>query len=234
MGHSAQRVWPLPGHRSGVSRGFPNETQPESPLHQPVILILLTMTADKALGHRRLADRTPKTIRAGIEASKLDMSRLTRTPIYGLILVLTVSFSALTFPLQARVQLDIVAKFRNAGIELDIVTVVDSEVEASKSKAALLGIATPLRSSFSFRREEWLLLIDLWSKAVKAQSDSWKIIGSMKETETSDDSVLIISAGPGIKFVINSSRKGLVAYVLSKDDLARFAGTLYRVKEFFS
>jgi hypothetical protein len=69
---------------------------------------------------------------------------------------------------------------------------------------------------------------------VKAQSDSWKIIGSMKETETSDDSVLIISAGPGIKFVINSSRKGLVAYVLSKDDLARFAGTLYRVKEFFS
>jgi hypothetical protein len=152
-----------------------------------------------------------------------------------MIMVLTVSFSALTFPLQARVQLDIVAKFRNLGIELDVVTVVDSEVEASKSKVALLGIATPLRSSFSFRREEWLLLIDLWSKAVKVQSDSWKIIGSMKETETwDDDSLLTISAGPGIKFVINSSRKGLVTYVLSKDDLARFAGTLYRVKEFFS
>jgi hypothetical protein len=54
-------------------------------------------------------------------------------------MVLTVSFSALTFPLQARVQLDIVAKFRNLGIELDVVTVVDSEVEASKSKVALLG-----------------------------------------------------------------------------------------------
>ena len=157
------------------------------------------------------------------------------TPIYGMIMVLTVSFSALTFPLHARVQLDIVAKFRNLGIELDVVTVVDSEVEASKSKVALLGIATPLRSSFSFRREEWLLLIDLWSKAVKMQSDSWKIIGSMKETETSDDnSLLTISAGPGIKFVINSSRKGVVTYVLSKDELARFAGTLYRVKEFFS
>ena len=163
------------------------------------------------------------------------MSHFIRTPIYGMIMVLTVSFSALTFPLQARVQLDIVAKFRNLGIELDVVTVVDSEVEASKSKVALLGIATPLRSSFSFRREEWLLLIDLWSKAVKVQSDSWKIIGSMKETETwDDDSLLTISAGPGIKFVINSSRKGLVTYVLSKDDLARFAGTLYRVKEFFS
>jgi hypothetical protein len=165
---------------------------------------------------------------------QMNMSHLIRTPIYGLIMVLTVSLSVLTAPLQARVQLDIVAKFRNAGMELDVVTVVDWEVEAAKSKVALLGIATPSRSSFSFRREDWLLLIDLWSKAVKAQSDSWKIIGSMKETETSDASLLTISAGPGIKFVIDSPRKGLVTYVLSKDDLARFAGALYRVKEFFS
>src|SRR5262245_16010663 len=85
-------------------------------------------------------------------------------------MVLTVSFSALTFPLQARVQLDLVAKFQNEGIELDVVTVMDSEAEPS-GKVALLGIATPLRSSFSFKREEWLLLIDLWSKAVKVQSE---------------------------------------------------------------
>jgi hypothetical protein len=163
----------------------------------------------------------------------LNMSRLIRTAIYGVIMVLTVSLPGLTSPMQAGVQLDIVAKFRNVGVELDIVIVVDSEVEASKSKVALLGIATPLRSSFSFRREEWLLLIELWSKAVKSQSDSWKTIGSMIETETSHASVLTISAGPGIKFVINAPGKGLFTYVLSKDELARFAGTLYRVKEFF-
>src|SRR6516164_3499283 len=122
----------------------------------------------------------------------MNMSHLVRTPIYGLIIVLTVGFSVLTSPLQARVQLDIIAKFRNADVELDVVTVVDSEVEASKSKVALLGIATPLRSSFSFRLVEWLLLIDLWSKAVKAQSDSWRVIGSMTETETSDVSHLTI------------------------------------------
>jgi hypothetical protein len=52
-------------------------------------------------------------------------------------MVLTVSFSALTFPLQARVQLDLVAKFQNVDIELYVVTVVDSEVEA-ESKVALL------------------------------------------------------------------------------------------------
>src|SRR6516162_185973 len=164
----------------------------------------------------------------------MNMSHLVRTPIYGLIIVLTVGFSVLTSPLQARVQLDIIAKFRNADVELDVVTVVDSEVEASKSKVALLGIATPLRSSFSFRLAEWLLLIDLWSKAVKTQSDSWKVIGSMTETETSDVSHLTISAGPGVKFVISSSQKGIVTFVLSKNDMGGFEKALYQVKEFFS
>ena len=164
----------------------------------------------------------------------MNMSHLVRTPTYGLIIVLTVGFSVLTSPLQARVQLDIIAKFRNADVELDVVTVVDSDVEASKSKVALLGIATPLRSSFSFRLVEWLLLIDLWSKAVKAQSDSWRVIGSMTETETSDVSHLTISAGPGVKFVISSSQKGIVTFVLSKNDMGGFEKALYQVKEFFS
>src|SRR5262245_64970562 len=138
------------------------------------------------------------------------MYQLIRTAIYGLITMLTVSLPGLTSAVQAGVQLDIVAKFRNGGVELDIVTVVDSEVEASKSKVALLGIATPLRSSFSFRREEWLLLIELWSKAVKLQSDSWKTIGSMTERETAHASVLTISEGPGIKLDINFHRTGHV------------------------
>ena len=121
----------------------------------------------------------------------MHMSRLVRTTLYGLLIVLAVDFSVFS-PLQARVQLDIVAKFRNAELELDLVTVFDSEVDASKSKVALLGIATPVRSSFSFRRAEWLSLIELWT-AEKAQSDSWKVVGSMTETETSDVSHLTIT-----------------------------------------
>jgi hypothetical protein len=160
----------------------------------------------------------------------MKMRHLTR----GIIAVLALSFFALASPLQARIELDVLAKFENAGIELDIVTLVDSDVEVAKSKVALIGITKPSRSSFSFRREEWLLLIDLWAKAVKTQSGSWKIIGWIKETETSDPSLLTISAGPGIKFVIDSPSKGLVIFILSQDDLARFAGTLYRVKEFFT
>jgi hypothetical protein len=162
------------------------------------------------------------------------MSHPPRTPVFGMIVVLTVGLSVVTSPLQARVQLDIIAQFRNAETELHVVTVLDTDVEASKGKLALLGIARPLRSSFSFRLVEWLSLIDLWSKALKAQSASWKLIGSMTETETSDVSHLTISAGPGVKFVISSSQKGTVTFLLSKDDMAGFEKALYRVKEFFS
>jgi len=170
------------------------------------------------------------------------MSRLIRTQVRWLTIVLTVSISLFIPPLQAGMQLDIVVKFQNADLEFDVATVFDSEVEASRSKVALLGIvtpsrrgmATPSRNSFSFRLEEWLSLIALWTKAVKAQSDSWKVVGSMTETETSDVSHLTVSAGRGVKFVISSSKKGTVTYVLSRDDIAGFEKALYRVKDFLS
>ena len=160
------------------------------------------------------------------------MSRPIRTPIYGLVIVL--GLSLYSWPLQAGAQLDIVAKFQNADLELDVVTVIDSEVEPSRNKVALLGIATPSRSSFSFRLKEWLSLIDLWTKAVKAQSGSWKVVGSMVETETSDVSHLTVSAGPGVKFVIGSPKKGTVTYILSKEDIAGFEKALHQVKDFLS
>ena len=53
------------------------------------------------------------------------MSRPTRTPVYGLVIVL--GLSLYSWPLQAGVQLDIVAKFQTADLELDVVTVIDSD-----------------------------------------------------------------------------------------------------------
>jgi hypothetical protein len=79
-----------------------------------------------------------------------------------------------------------------------------------------------------------LLLVELWTKAVKAQSGSWKVVGSMAETETSDVSHLTVSAGPEVKFVISSPRKGTVTYLLPKDDMAGFEKALYQVKDFLS
>jgi hypothetical protein len=160
------------------------------------------------------------------------MSRPIGTPVYGLVIVLALSLYS--WPLQAGMQLDIVAKFHNADLEFDVVTVIDPEVEASRNKVALLGIATPSRSSFSFGLKEWLSLIDLWTKAVKAQSGSWKVVGSMVETETSDVSHLTVSAGPGVKFAISSRKKGTATYVLSRDDMAGFEKALHQVKDFLS
>src|SRR5262249_41346826 len=76
---------------------------------------------------------------AGIEGS-IFSGHLIRTPIYWVIIVL-VSLSALTFPLQAQVQLELIAKFQNLEIELDVVTVVDSEAEASGRVALLEPIS---------------------------------------------------------------------------------------------
>ena len=38
----------------------------------------------------------------------------------------------------------------------------------------------------------------------------------------------------GVKFVISSSQKGIVTFVLSKNDMGGFEKALYQVKEFFS
>jgi hypothetical protein len=96
------------------------------------------MTAGKSPGLSSAENDTRRNPSFHHQRSEaLNMSHLIRTPIYWVIMVLTVSFSALTFPLQARVQLDLVAKFQNVDIELYVVTVVDSEVEA-ESKVALL------------------------------------------------------------------------------------------------
>jgi hypothetical protein len=194
---------------------------------------MLSSTTVNEMSGRMLKFRPGRHKRQALSALASNMPHFL-TAIHPRIFMLSIGLSMATWPVQAGVQLEIVAKFWNAGIELDLVTVVDRDVEATKGKLALVGIATPLRSSFSFRREEWLRLVDLWSKAVKTQSESWKVIGSIEEIETSEAFLLSVSAGPGIKFVIASPRKGPVTYVLSKDDQARFAGALYRVLEFFS
>ena len=70
------------------------------------------------------------------------MSRPIRTPIYGLVIVL--GLSLYSWPLQAGVQLDIVAKFHNADLEFDVVTVIDSEVGAPRNKVAVTGYRDPI------------------------------------------------------------------------------------------
>jgi len=138
-------------------------------------------------------------------------------------------------PVQAEGKLDVVAKFENANLGLDVVTYINPDIAASPSRMALLGFrSTSARTSFVFSRNEWASLFDLWTTAVKSQSDSWKVIGSLTEIGTADVSLLTVSAGPGVRLAITSVKGVNIAYVLANSDIARFEKALFQVKDFLS
>ena len=114
-------------------------------------------------------------------------------------------------------------------------TYFDPERPASDNKAGLLTILNPpLQISFAFGLDRTDALIGLWAKAAKAQSATWKKVGSMKETGTQDISELTVSAGPGVRFVITSPQRGAVTYNLASTDMAAFRQALSRVKDFLA
>jgi hypothetical protein len=57
---------------------------------------------------------------------------------------------------------------------------------------------------------------------------------NVTESGTKDVSVLNISAGPGVRFVIRSPEKGAVTYNLPVGDMAQFEKALYAVRDFLS
>ena len=155
----------------------------------------------------------------------------------GLPLILTLVFglSLLASPLRAKGQLDIVAKFFNAGIELDVATYHDPAA-SGRNKIGLLGIAEgSARNSYAFDKEvEYAALFALWTKARQAQADTWTVVGSLKENGTNDAATIILMAGQGVKFTISDSHHATLTYVLARADLDRFENALNRVKDFIS
>jgi len=151
------------------------------------------------------------------------------------VMAMSVALVLLDLPVQAEGQFDIVAKFEDAKVGLDVITYTNPDVTASASRVALLGFRSrSVRTSFVFSLNEWRSLFDLWTTAVKAQSDSWKVVGSLTEMGTTDVSVLTMSGGPGVKLAVTSLKKVSITYVLANADMARFEKALFRVKEFLS
>lgn len=133
---------------------------------------------------------------------------------------------------QPKPKIDVVARFQVANLQLDVATYTDPDSAGPDNKVALIGIVnSPLRNSISFHRNEWVSLIEIWTKAVAVQSDAWTVVNSMSEAGTGDNSRLTVSAGPGVRFVIASSKEGAVSYNLSKADAVRFERALNRVKD---
>jgi hypothetical protein len=158
-----------------------------------------------------------------------------RTTIVACAAVLAVGLSLAGSSLAAKGRLDSIAKFRNGNLELHVDTYFDPEQPAGDNKAGLLSIRSPpLQNSFAFDFFETKTLIGLWTKATKAQSATWKAVGTMTETGTKDVSVLNVSAGPGVRLVITSPEKGAVTYNLAAGDMAQFEKALHAVRDFLS
>jgi hypothetical protein len=91
-------------------------------------------------------------------------------------------------------------------------------------KVGLLGISHKI--SIAFTAEEWSSLTSLWSRAVAAQSSKWQTIGTFDETGTTDPSVLTVSAGQGVMFVISSPAKGAKTFMIAPADMDRLGTDL--------
>jgi hypothetical protein len=181
-------------------------------------------------GFRAPADgATPRPSSSG--EFQMEMLQRSRRLSFWLTIV-AVSLGLLVSPLLAKGTLDIVAKFEQANLELDVATFVEAE-----GKAGLLGLrAGTERNSFAFGPAEWAKLTALVAKAARAQSTAgnWTVVGTMTETETSDISHLVVSAGPGIRFALSSPKKASLTYVLATGDIPRLQQGLARVKEFLA
>jgi hypothetical protein len=161
----------------------------------------------------------------------MEMLRRSRRLSSWLIIV-AASLGILVSPLLAAGTLDVVATFQQANLQLDVATYLQ-EPEG----VGLLGIkAGSARISFAFKSDTWSKLTDLVAKAARAQStgSNWTVTGAMTETETSDISHLVVSAGPGIRFALSSPKKAGLTYVLATSDIPRFQQALARVKAFLA
>jgi hypothetical protein len=58
---------------------------------------------------------------------------------FGLVMAMSVALALLSSPVPAEGQLNIVAKFEDADLGLDVVTYTNPDVTASESRVALLG-----------------------------------------------------------------------------------------------
>ncbi|HXY89375.1 MAG TPA: hypothetical protein VEH75_02010 [Xanthobacteraceae bacterium] len=147
---------------------------------------------------------------------------------FGLAAALLFGLALATPAANAEDKLDYVASFKNGSLVLDVCTYTQSN-----GRIGLLGWRSgEARNAFAFRLDEWDKVADLWKKAVRAQGGAWKTVGTVRETGTTDISVLSVKAGPGIELAVASPQVPSIAYVLAPTDFADFEKALEKAKAY--
>jgi len=99
-------------------------------------------------------------------------------------------------------------------------------------KIALLGIQNGTRrNSITLFPDDWSTLFTLWTKAEAAQSNSWQDVGEINEKGDSADVTLKIRAGRGMTFLVSEPSAGILTFLLSTANIARFDAAVRRVKD---
>jgi hypothetical protein len=78
-------------------------------------------------------------------------------------------------------------------------------------------------------RDQWSAISELWSKAERAQSANWRLIGDVQDTQNSDPSRLVIMAGNGVRFVIRAAHRQDMIYTLTSADFGRVNAAIAKV-----
>jgi len=88
------------------------------------------------------------------------------------------------------------------------------------------------RNAFAFRLDEWDKVVGLWKQAVRAQGGAWKLVGTVRESGTTDVSVLSVKAGAGIELAVTSPQGPTIAYVPTPADFAGFEKAMEDAKAY--
>jgi hypothetical protein len=138
---------------------------------------------------------------------------------------------SLTCWAQSPGKLDTLGKFPGDGAELRIATYTEGA-----DKVGILGIwkQQPPRAATAFgSAEKWDSFVQLWQKASQTQSTSWQPIGTYKEVGTTDPTLLLVSAGPGVRLTMETA-DGTFSVVLSKSDYEAFGQAVQRVTDYLA
>jgi len=126
-----------------------------------------------------------------------------------------------------------VQKFVAGADELDLATYTEVSSAGVTEKVGLLGIKNEGRGSFAFSPGEWQPLVDLFKKATQMQSASWQFVGTLKEVGTKDPTLLLMTAGPGVRVTLETA-DGSFSFVVSPADFDRFETGLSQVAAFLA
>lgn len=138
----------------------------------------------------------------------------------------------LCFPLYAHAEskgkLDVVGKFVSGNTECNVATYLEGS-----DRVGLIGIKGGLRISVAFTSADWGSFVNLWNSARQSQAASWKLVGTFKETGTTDPSLLTVTSGPGVQFTIMEST-GTMSFVLQPAEFERFDQSVRQVTAFLN